>query len=420
MYTYKVMIHPNNKQATKIRRTLNKCIECQNIVYDYIESFIKDKKTIPSCKEIRKWFTLEKGIKDKETLEKRSKMTKKEMIFNHLDTLFYDVSNDALKQCIKDTYNAFMRFFKKMSSYPVKKKYSDKRKSFYVDPYKIAILSDKVKLEKIANNQKSNRQVLNYISLAEKNRIPLGIKYYNPRVSYDGTSFYLSVSVDDEYAPKKRIDNLEDKVLGIDLNNASIVTSDNVKYIQGPKLTCYKRINRRKKRLQRSLSRKYLVCNPENKKRFTLSKNYRKTKALVIKLSKRLKNICEDNHNRIITNIMMKPPKMIVLEDLHIKEMSNKEKRKEMTFEEKNASKSITEVANRKFRKLLENRSYKYGVAILIADQYYPSTKKCSCCGQIKKMKIEDRIYECENCGLKLDRDLNAAINLANYVNKNN
>ncbi len=52
--------------------------------------------------------------------------------------------------------------------------------------------------------------------------------------------------------------------------------------------------------------------------------------------------------------------------------------------------------------------------------KYYPSTRKCSCCGQIKKMKIEDRIYECENCGLKLDRDLNAAINLANYVNENN
>ena len=43
MYTYKVRIHPNNKQATKIRRTLNKCIECQNIVYDYLDSFIKSK-----------------------------------------------------------------------------------------------------------------------------------------------------------------------------------------------------------------------------------------------------------------------------------------------------------------------------------------------------------------------------------------
>ena len=42
MYTYKVMIHPNNKQETKIRRTLNKCIECNNIVYDYLDSFVKN------------------------------------------------------------------------------------------------------------------------------------------------------------------------------------------------------------------------------------------------------------------------------------------------------------------------------------------------------------------------------------------
>jgi putative transposase len=304
-----------------------------------------------------------------------------------------------------------------MSSYPVKKKYNDKRKSFYVDPYKIAILSDKVKLEKIANNQKSNRQVLNYISLAEKSRIPLGIKYYNPRVSYDGTSFYLSIGVDDEYAPKKRIDNLEDQVLGIDLNNASIVTSDNVKYIQGPKLTSYKRINRRKKRLQRSLSRKYLVCNPENKKRFTLSKNYRKTKALATKLSKKLKNICEDNHNRIITNILLNPPRIIVLEDLYVTEMSSKEKRDKMTAKEKLASKNITEASMRKFRNMLENRCHKHNVSIVIADKYYPSTKKCSKCGSIKEMKIEDRTYICDKCGLILNRDLNAAINLANYVN---
>jgi hypothetical protein len=71
-----------------------------------------------------------------------------------LDTLFYDVSNDALKQTIKDTYNSFIRYFKKLSKYPVKKKYSDRHKSFYVDPYKIAITVNKVRLEKIANNQK--------------------------------------------------------------------------------------------------------------------------------------------------------------------------------------------------------------------------------------------------------------------------
>ena len=115
MYTYKVMIHPNNKQETKIRRTLNKCIECNNIIYDYLNSFVKNKETFPKCSDVRKWFTIQKTIRDNEVISKREGMTKKEMIENHLDTLFYDVSNDALKQEIKDTYNSFIRFFKKVS-----------------------------------------------------------------------------------------------------------------------------------------------------------------------------------------------------------------------------------------------------------------------------------------------------------------
>ena len=109
MYSYKVMIHPNNKQQTKIRRTLNKCIECNNIIYDYLDYFMKNKLGLPKCGDVRKWFTVQKSIKDNEIIEKRKGLTKKEMISNHLDTLFYDVSNDALKQEIKDTYNSFIR-----------------------------------------------------------------------------------------------------------------------------------------------------------------------------------------------------------------------------------------------------------------------------------------------------------------------
>ena len=161
MYSYKVMIHPNNKQETKIRRTLNKCIECNNIIYDYLDSFLKNNEKIPSCGDVRKWFTIQKGILDNEAINKRKNMTKKEMISNHLDTLFYDVSNDALKQEIKDTYNSFIRCFNKLSKYPVKKKYNNYKKSFYVDPYKIEFSDQKVRLEKIANNQKKNRQILN-------------------------------------------------------------------------------------------------------------------------------------------------------------------------------------------------------------------------------------------------------------------
>ena len=149
MYTYKVMIHPNNIQATKIRRTFNKCIECQNIVYDYLDSFLTKGDKIPSCSDVRKWFTIQKRLKDNEVINKRMNMTKKEMISNHLDTLFYEISNDALKQMVKDTYNSFVRYFKKLSKYPNRKSYKDKHKSFYVDPYKIGFTDKKVRLEKI-------------------------------------------------------------------------------------------------------------------------------------------------------------------------------------------------------------------------------------------------------------------------------
>ncbi len=280
MYTFKVMIHPNNKQKTKIKRTLNKCIECQNIVYDIIDGYIKRDERVPSCEDIIKMFAKIKKQKDDETIKKRRKMTKQEMIKNHLDTLFYDVSNDALKQTIKDTYNSFMRYFKKVSDYPVKKTYKNKKKSFYVDPFKIEITHNKVKLEKIANNQKSNRQILNWINLAEKDRIPTNVSYYNPRVSFDGENFYLTVGVDDRFSLKKKRKVKDNRVLGIDLNIATIVTNEDIKYRQVTKTKKYKKLKNKKRRLQRALSRKYLKCNPNNNKDVKYSNNYIKNKKI--------------------------------------------------------------------------------------------------------------------------------------------
>ena len=105
---------------------------------------------------------------------------------------------------VKDTYNSFIRFLSKKSKYPNKKKYSDVHKSFYVDPYKIEFTFNKVKLEKITDSQKDNRRVLNYIKMTEKNRIPLGIRCYNPRVSYDGNRLYITVAVSDIDRPVKK------------------------------------------------------------------------------------------------------------------------------------------------------------------------------------------------------------------------
>ena len=99
--------------------------------------------------------------------------------------------------------------------------------------------------------------------------------------------------------------------------------------------------------------------------------------------------------------------------------MASKENRKDKDCKEKLASKNITEASMRKFRTMLINRINKYETAIVIADKYYASSQTCSCCGNKQQMKVDKRIYKCNKCGLILNRDLNAAINLANYININ-
>ena len=407
MYTYKVVIHPNNKQRTKILRTMNKCIECQNIIYDLLKGYLDRNERIPSCLEIRKMFTLIKKEKDDEVINKRKGMTKKEMIDNHLDTLFYDVSNDALKQTVKDTYKAFVRFIKKEGKFPNRKSYKDKTKSFYVDPYKIEFTDKKVKLEKIANNQKSNRQVLNYISLAEKKRIPLDAKYYNPRVVFDGDRFYIVVAVDDEYAPKKKIKEKVDEVIGIDLNISTIVLSNNKKYKSINKERKIKKATRKLKLLQRKASRRYINAL-NNKKKLKDAKNFIKVKKLIRKCYKCLSNLRDDYINKVVDDILYKPPKRIVIETLDIKSMQQNKK-----------ISSLIQISSfRKFINTLKEKCIKQNVLITEADKYYPSSKMCSTCGSIKKeLLLSERVYCCEACEYVINRDLNAAINLAKYIN---
>jgi len=412
MYTYKVMIHPNNKQETKIRRTLNKCIECNNIVYDYINSFIKNNEKIPSCGDVRKWVTTQKKIYDDIAISKRIGMTKKEMITNHLDILFYDVSNDALKQEIKDTYNSFIRYFNKLSKYPVKKKYDNYKKSFYVDPYKIEFSNKKVKLEKIANSLKQNRQVLNCINLAEKDRIPTNVKYYNPRVVLEGNRFYIVVGVEDTNYPKKKIVTT-DNIKGIDMNIKSVVTSDNDVYKSVTSNKKNMKALKREKRLQKKLARKYIKAKELNKS-LRESRNYQKQRKIKNKYTRRINNLKEAHIDYVITSIINKRPKTICIEDLDVKQM-------QQSKDNKYVRKGIQQNPFAKLLNKLTYRCQKIGISIIKADKYYASSKICSECGNKKiDLKLSDRTYICSNCGLVINRDYNAAINLKKYAIINN
>ena len=413
MYTYKVMIHPNNKQQTKIRRTLNKCIECNHIVHDYLVSFINNQEKLPPIYDVRRWFTTQKLIKDRETISKRTGLSKKEILSNHLDTCFYDVSNDALKQTVKDTYNSFIRYFKKLSSFPKKKSYKDYKKSFYVDPYKIEFTTNKVKLEKITNSQKESRRTINYVSLAEKGRVPTNVSYYNPRVLLVGDKFYIVVGVSDkDYLKNKEIIELDkDKTLGIDININSIVTSDNTKRERITTKEKYHKIEKRFKKAQEKLSHKYQILT-EEKRKIKDSHNYLKQKKRVNTLRNRLNNLIKNDIEESITDIIKLRPKKVVIETLDVNEMKEQDN--------KYIRKGIQKNPFGKFLNVLKNRLSKVGIEIVKADKWYPSSKKCSSCGNIKNdLELGMRTYHCSKCGLVIDRDYNASINLKNYCMNN-
>ena len=100
-------------------------------------------------------------------------------------------------------------------------------------------------------------------------------------------------------------------------------------------------------------------------------------------------------------------PEVITMEDLNVSGM----------MKNKHLARAIVEQNFYEFRRQMEYKCEAKGIQIQFADRFYPSSKTCSCCGHIKKdLKLKDRTYICSECGLKIDRDFNAALNLERYV----
>ncbi len=134
----------------------------------------------------------------------------------------------------------------------------------------------------------------------------------------------------------------------------------------------------------------------------------------IIKLEHKLKLLwrkivhIRNNYNHHLTSYVIKKlPYKIVIEDLNIKGM----------MKNKYLAKAVGEQNFFEIRRQLEYKCKFNGIQLIIADRWYPSSKTCSCCGNIKTdLKLSDRTYKCEKCSLIINRDLNASINLANYT----
>ena len=352
-----------------------------------IENYKNGGKFIPNG-ELRKEFT-----KLKQTEE-----------YNWLN----NYSNNITKQAIKDACDAFIKFFKGESKFPKFKSRKKSKSSFYVDTDKIKFTGTHVKLEKLTTSRKRNKQQLNWIGLCERERIPYGedIKYINPRVSFDGIHWWISVCI--EYP-----DNIEIPVnegVGIDLGIEKLaVVSDGSIYININKTKKIKRLEKKKKRLQRKVSKKYEINKIKaegGEVHYTKTNNIKRLENQLKKLNQRLTNIHHNYLHQTTTEIIKRKPSFIVVEDLNITGM----------MKNKHLSKAIQKQRFYKFYRQIQYKSEWNNIKFIVADRFFPSSKTCSHCGSYNKdLKLSDRKYICECCGSVLDRDYNASLNLKNY-----
>jgi len=366
--SFKIKIHPNEQQ----KELMFKSFGTSRFAYNWaLETQIKNRENggkFISDGDLRKRFTQFKKLEGNEWIK--------------------EVNNNVTKQAIKDCCKAYKNFFKGQTKFP---KFKSKRKSklsFYVDTHKIYFNESQVKMETIG-----------VVNLAEKDRIPIGCKYYNPRVSFDGISFWLSIGceVEEDISCKKKTEPI-----GIDLGIKTLMVCSNGMEVKQIKI---KREEKKLKRLQRRASKHYEQMKHDKTK--AKSKNPIKLETQIKKLHIRISNLRMNHIHQATTKLIKLNPSHIVIEDLNVRGM----------MKNKHVSKAIAHSSFYEIRRQLEYKCLNNGIELVIADRWYPSSKTCSCCGNVKeKLSLSERTYKCESCGIELDRDYNASLNLRNLA----
>lgn len=341
------------------------------------------------------------GKQDKKSI---NEMNVRKNINNNLKktthTWLKDVGSNVMKQAVKDASLARDRWLKGVSDKPKFKSRHKTKPSFYVNYESLKRVNGGFRGEKIGF-------VKTYQPLP---KLKKGKKYSNPRISFNGKSWFLSIG----YEINLEKVELTDEKIGIDVGVKELaVLSNGTVYKNINKTKRVRQLEKRLKREQRKLSRKIenniesYTSNrrPIYKKPLKEMKNIQKQNIKIRDIHKKLTDIRDNHLHQASSEIVKTKPSRIVMESLNIKGM----------MKNRHLSKAIAQQKLYEFKRQIKYKSERYGIEFVEADKWFPSSKTCSCCGQIKKdLKLSDRIYNCD-CGFKLDRDLNAAINLANY-----
>ena len=359
------------------------------------EQKLKVNKTIGTCKFVYNLYLQ----KNKEEYEKNKKFISGFDFSKWLNNDFInqnpsyswikDVSSKAVKQSIINGDKAFKSFFKGLSKFPRLKKKKDivgiyfpknNNTDFTLERHRIKV------------------PTIGFVRFKEFGYIPLNSKIKSGTITKDTDKYFISILVEEEFEKVLKTNNNEG--LGIDLGLKDFATISNKQVFKNiNKSIKIKKLEKSLKRQQKSLSRKF-----ENKKRKRgeTANNIQKNILRVQRLHRRLRNIRIEYVKHCVNSLVKLSPKFITIEDLNVSGM----------LKNRHLSRAISKQNFYYFRLFLTQQCNKNNIELRIVDRWFPSSKTCNCCGQIKTdLKLKDRVYKCD-CGYIEDRDLNASYNL--------
>ena len=303
-----------------------------------------------------------------------------------------EIDSISLQQELRHLAESFNNFFKYKKGYP---KY--KRKAMHNDSYSTMNVNDNIeiidkkyiKIPKIGKVKcKVHRDITSDYQLksATISRVPSG-KYY-VSVLYEYEKEPISYKID------------ESKILGLDYQMKNLFISDDIIKTNDDFLKLYRKNENRLHFLQKTLSRRQ---RPNHKKEIESSKRYEKQRIKVAKLLEYQKNKRNDYYNKLSKEIANQYD-IVVIEDINMQDMAK---------ESKLNSKATYDNGFGIFRNMLKYKLEDLGKKLIIVDKYFPSSKLCNVCGHKNELlTITDKTWECPNCHIVHNRDINASINL--------
>ena len=372
--SFKTEINPTEAQKVKIRKTIGTCRFIYNFYLAHNKELYDKGEKFMSSNKFRIWLN-------------------NEYLPNHPEySWIKEAYSKAITQAVNNGQTAFTRFFNHESNFPnFKKKGRSDVKMYFVknNPKDCCCERHRIKIPS-----------LGWVRIKEKGYIPTtkdGYVIKSGHVSIKADRYYVSVLVE---IPDNKIENNSSEGIGIDLGLKDLAIISNGKtYKNINKSAKLKKLEKQLIRGQRSLSRKY-----ENSKKgeSTQRANIQKQKIKVQKLYQKIDNIRTDYINKTIAEIVKTKPSFITIEDLNVKGM----------MKNRHLSKAVASQKFYEFRIKLQAKCNENGIELRVVDRWYPSSKTCHCCKNIKKdLRLSDRIFKCD-CGYIEDRDFNAALNL--------